>query len=354
MLGDVFRWFDNCYELLVQPDWTQPDASKIEMVGTHSGPGDFFCYVQERYPEFKWRIVPCQRDTSLEDTKNITYIQRDDIPDGESNWDERFPTTYYEDMLSRPDKVNIYWSQHMNNPREGGTLTKLDVKWFRYYELEERDQGWYLTYNTLADGKEVLHEYAVSDIPLYAMLDPGGFADKKRMTKGSRNAIIIGGQPKGTNHCFILHSEAWAFNKDTIDFMDRVFDAHEKWKPRMWRIDTVGSQPYIYYDILAERKKRHTHLPISPIKEDKRKDSKDTDIEALIIPMSNGQFYIHESMKNLKAEVSSYPHGITKDLLDMQAKLFKLYLKRGKRDDTAKKNLQRDRYKKQRCDVSGY
>jgi len=351
VMQDVFRWFDNCYELLVHPFTDHPEASKIQIVGTHWGPGDFFTYVQEKYPEFEWRIVPCRSTPAKSRKKHVVYLNNPDVDTGESNW-PRFPTDYYVEMLNNPEKVNIYWSQHMNSPDEGSGLTKIDPSWFRYYRYEKRDKGWYVVCEKAdeTDGEE----FRVTDIPLFGMLDPGGFADKKLVTKGSRNAVLVGGQARDSVKKFVMHAEAFKF-KNPNDFMDKVFSAHDKWKPRIWRIDTVGTQPYIYRDIIQERARRRVHLPISPIPEDKRKDSKDTDIEAMFTSLANGEWYIHKSMKDLIAEATSYPGGITRDLLDMMAKLFKLYLKRGKRVDSMKINLQRSRYSTSKRDpVTGY
>jgi len=341
IMGGVYLWFDNCTELLVQPDMTKPNASKITLIGTHWGLGDFFCYVQEKYPEYKWIIVPARR-FDVKPRKNIIYLNNPNVEPDESNHPQLYSTEYYVDLLNS-EKSEVYWAQHMNMPEKGTAFNKLDKEWLRYYEFRTiEDRKCVVCLND--KGEETDDIFIINSIPRYAFLDPGGFADKKRLAKGSRNAIVIGGQAPGTVKKFIFHTWAKTFaqlNKDPNNLMDVIFDIHKEWQPRIWRIDTVGTQPYIYYDIMSERKKRKLNLPISPIDEDPRLDSKDTDIEALMTPAANGEFYIHRTMKNLIDEWAQYPSGLTRDILDMIAKMNKLYFKRSGSIDAAEINLKR-------------
>ena len=107
-----------------------------------------------------------------------------------------------------------------------------------------------------------------------------------------------------------------------------LFHAHNKWKPRVWQIETIGSQRYIYYDILEAKKKECPTLRVMPMKVTPLKGDKDNDITALINPIANGEIYLHENMKELIGEIKNFPHGLTKDLLDMLGKLNKFYWRR--------------------------
>ncbi len=353
VMEDVYRWFDNVDELLVNPDPENPEGSKVNVVGTHWGAGDFFCYVQEKYKDYKWNIVPALKDSSLKDTETVTWVQHPYQPDMETNWPgSPFTTQYYINMMNNPEKVMVFWAQHMNNPHKGKGLNKFEKTWLRFYRWDKRDAGLWLVCLD-KDGKDA-EVFKVSDIPLYGYIDPGGFRAEKGLKKGSRNAILVGGQPRGSVKKFVVHAESFVFDTPK-DFLDRIFDAHKKWKPRAWQIDTAGQQRYIYNDVLEERKRRKVRLPISPIEEDKSRDSKDKDIEALLYPVSNGELYIHESFKHLVAEVVSWPHGMTKDLLDMLAKLYKVRWQRGEAASSEAINLNRQRFRtRQRDKKTGY
>jgi hypothetical protein len=214
----------------------------------------------------------------------------------------------------------------------------------------------------LDDGEE----FKLAGIPLYGFIDPGGFAETKLMKKGSRNAILIGGQPKNSTKKFITYTHAAKFKKPSL-FIRELFKAHALQRPRHWKIDTVGTQPYIFRDILEEKGRHPKESPlikefpsarsitISPIPKQVGKDAKDSDIQALINPVCNGDVYIHiNAMQEFKDEMGQYPHGFTVDLLDMAAQLNRLYWQRKPSEELRKLNKKITRQVVQRCPVSGY
>jgi len=349
VMEDAFRWFDNIEELLVDPHHDRPSGSVCSVVGTHWSLADLFCYIQEKYLEYKWMIVPCLKDGGLKDTKSITWHQNPNQEQGESNWPEMFTTDHYTEMRAHTEKSFVFWSQHMNNPgRAEGGFNKFDKAWIKYYDLEEREIGTYLIPED-AKGDEA---YKLTDIPLYGFIDPGGFSELK-LSKGSRSAILIGGQPRNSVKKFVIHTYAGKF-KEPQTFLDEIFAAHETYKPRIWRIDTAAQQHYIYKDILEERRRRHSHLSISPLKPDVKADSKDGDILALVNPMFNGEIYLHRGMKNLVAEIGNFPQGITKDLVDCLGKLNKIYWHRRNLDEVARQNRGYEYTETGRDVVTGY
>ena len=331
VMEKVFRWFDNVNELLVHPDWTHPEASTVEIVGTHWSTGDYFHYVQQKYKEYEWRMVPARKDMGLKGEPHITWIQNPNVENAESNWPERFPTDYYVKMLNNPEKQIIYWSQHQNNPSKASGLNKFQVSWLKKFKFDKRDEGLYVVCD---DDKEV---FKVSEMPLIGMIDPGGFAELKMMKKGSRNAMLIGGQPRETIKKFVvwIHTDRFQSPKK---FMDILFDAEEEYSPRVWRIDHAGQQDYILSDIMQERTDRGIPLQISPLDVDTRRDSKDTDIQSLIAPIFS-----------LIEEIGSYPHGLTKDLIDLLGKLYVNYWHRKPAEDIEKRLAEsQEEWKKKR------
>jgi hypothetical protein len=77
-------------------------------------------------------------------------------------------------------------------------------------------------------------------------------------------------------------------------------------------------------DIREETEKRNKRLIVSPLKKEVGDDAKNQRIIGLVHPMSNGEWYMMSSMKDLIAEISSYP-GITNDLVDCLAWWDKVY-----------------------------
>ncbi|MBV6343687.1 hypothetical protein, partial [Candidatus Magnetobacterium casense] len=268
VLEDALRWFDNVEELLVQPDMGMPNPSRIKLKGTHWGPGDWAICLMGFYPEYKWHVVSCQKDSSLVNQDNITYINNPDVGELESNWPEVFSTKHYIDMAANPEKRMVYWAQHRNSPRgTDNPLTKFDISWLRYYRFDNR-QGetgpelWIVC----EDDKE---EFRVEDIPLYGMIDPGGFSELKLVKTGSRNAMLVGGQPRESIKKFVFDTDAGRF-KDPKTFMDKLFDMDARWKPRRWEIEShTGAQGYIYKDIKQEGKNRGRRLLIIELEADR-------------------------------------------------------------------------------------
>ena len=330
VMEDAFRWFDNAEELLDDPE------DRIRILGTHWGPGDLGVYIQEDYPEYLWYIVPCRKDSGLLDTENITYIQAD-TEDGETNWPEAFSTKHYVDMESNPEKQTIYYAQHMNNPRAASVLTKFDGAWLRYYKFEDRknSQGDFEKWVVCEeDGKA----WQVGEMTLYGMIDPGGFAEMKLLKKGSRNAIVVGGQPKDANRKFIIYT--WCGRlKEPDDFLKEVFFANELWNVRLWMVEVFGAQKYIYRDILQYRKQHNKNLSIQEMPKDVSKDVKDSDILGLMAPMQNGEIYVHRSMRELIGEIRTFPSCLTRDLIDMTGKLMKYRFKRGKQGEKEERDV---------------
>lgn len=320
VLEDAMRWFDNVEELLVEPDRGKPKPSIVRIVGTHWGNGDFGHYVQENYAEYEWRIVPALKDEGLVDRGSIHYVQREDAEPGESNWPEVWSTKHYVDMKANPEKEMVFYSQHQNNPQASSALNKFDRSWLRYYHWEDSDKGRVIV-SEKEDGSDG-EKFALKDIPLFGCIDPGGFAETKMLKKGSRNVILIGGQPRTSIKKFVVFTEAKKMKHPSV-FLEELFRVNDEFKPRTWSIDTIGPGQFMYSTILEERSKRHKTMPIFPHSIVTSKGAKDDDIQSLIPPGANGEIYIHRNMKELIGEWVSYPNGMTVDLLDALGKLNK-------------------------------
>jgi len=321
-LEKVFRWQDNTPELLINQNPQSPDGSQIIIVCTFWGSGDYGSYVMEKDPEYQWRIVPALKDETLVDEKNIKWIQNPLSEHDESNWDnppeEKYTTEYYHSMRDNPELQQKFWAEHQNNPKRALGLTKFDRAWLRYFHFETiEDKQWVVCEKD--DGKDG-EKFMLESIPLRGIVDPGGFADTKLMKKGSRNTILIAGQPRNSIKKFVVYTSAEKMKKPS-EFMEKLFDAHKTFAPKAWEVEVYGPQKYIFYDILEERKKRAVHLPVYPLPMDTSRGVKDGDIQTLLSPFSNGEVYLHRSMKFLIGELMAYPGGLTVDLIDCLGKL---------------------------------
>ena len=323
VLEDAERWFDNCEGLLIEKDSCLPDASKVRIVGTHWARGDMGHYIQKEYPQYKWMIVPCLKDSTLTNTDNITWVQHPEVADGESNWPEMFDTSVYTEMMANPQQEMTFWSQYMNNPRTS-PINPFDTAWLRYYHLEVRDGKQTIICD---DDKE---EFRIGSFPIYGFIDPGGFSKQKSTKNPSRFAILMGGQPHGSKKKFVLYTKAFRF-QDPDKALDEVFKANDAFapvRPYVWRQEVYGQQRYILMDIKKEAEKRRTPLRIVELEADENKDRKALNIDQTRQPMFNGEIYIHKSMKDLVAEIANYGSPVPVDLFDLLSQINKTYWKR--------------------------
>jgi len=325
VLIDAQRWFDNIEELTTDFDVEKEGGSVIRITGTFWGPGDIGCYIQDNYPAYKWMVVPALKDDSLENTKNVTWLQDPEVPNGQSNWEWNVSTKTYLDMKNNPEKSVIFWSQHMNNPHKADAFTAFDKHWLKFYRWEEDSTGRWIVCN---DDKQ---RFKLGSFLTFGFVDPGGFSTKTISKKGgSRSAVLIGGQPRGSFKKFVTYTWCGQFKEPKV-FLDEIFKAHASMNPYLWRQEIYGQQDYILKDIKSEAQVRKVPLRIIELESDVSKDAKDSRIQALIKPMFNGEIYVHESMRELISEINDYPGGMTKDLLDLLAQINQTYFTRGEK-----------------------
>lgn len=329
VMNDARTWVDNLNELTVDPYWERPTGSRIKIVGSPWGEADIYDYIKEKYPEYSWRITPALKDTELKDTEKITWIQNPNVGHDESNF-PFFPTEYYKTMQANPEKQSIFWSQHQCNPQKATGLTKIEREWIHFYRKEERgEKGTYL----ICDKCKI--EVPLSAIPLYGMADVAGFGEIKSVKGAARNALLVGGQPIDMIQKFVVFAWAQRLKKPSV-FREKLYETHKEYEPRIWRIDDKGVGSTMFGDILEERLKKCPNMNISPLPHDTKKDVKDSDIQALINPIAGGEIHLHQSMTDLISEMIQYPRGLTMDLIDMLAKLNRIYWMRTKMVDVSK------------------
>lgn len=350
VLESVLRWFDNSPELLVQPHKDMPHPSTISVHGTFWFPGDFLCYIRDKYQEFEFKVVPCRKTDKATPYEQMEYIQNPAVEAGESNWPDQFPTDYYVQMLANPEKNIDYWAQHMNDPEQASELTNFDIAWLKYYRIEERDGSKYIVCED--DGEQ----FRIGSFPLSGFIDPGGFSEKRLTKTGSRFAVMHGGQPTGTHKKFVTYAKAFRF-KEPDKAHDEIFSAHEHFKPVVpatWFLECPAQQRYIFKDIRAQAKKRGIPFRLVELELDESKDAKAARIESLVQPMFNGEIYVHRNFKDLIGEIKVYPNGMTKDLLDILGQMNKKNWLRGERKMAPSGPTSKQVYGRASTNRSGY
>lgn len=331
IMETVLNWVDNMYDLLVEPNLEEEDASGVSITGTHWAPGDAYCYIQENHQEFSWLITPALKDITLKDSFNIHWLQNPNVEHDECNYPEVFSTKYYHDMRNDPQMSLRFWCEQQNNPSRAVAMTKFDENWLKTYHFEKRHEHLYVVCDL--DSQAFLYD----DLYCYGMVDPGGFLEKEVTKRSSRNAMMIAGRPKGSERIFIIYTFAQKF-KMPKDFMDELFRVNKVYRPRVWRVEVNAQQEYILRDIIEAKRERNETLSVLPIEAQPVKDAKHKDIIGLLKPMAAGNIYIDPAMKDFKTEVRLYPGGMTVDLLDLLGKIMREYFSVGQSDFVSRIN----------------
>jgi len=355
---DACRWFDNVEELLVERNPNKPNASEVRVVGTHWAKGDLGHYIQQKYPQYIWHVTPALKDSSLKNQPHVKWIQNPNVGEFESNWPEAHDTQGYLDDMNNPEREMVFWSQLMNNPEGGGGgINKFSTEWIRYFYFEKREDGIYII---CEDDKE---EFKLAGIPLYGIIDPGGFAETKMITKGSNNAILIGGQAPNSIKKFVVFTYAGKMREPSV-FRNMVLDKHEEFAPRAWRIEIFGQQGYILRDIKEEAFKKKKTINIWECPQDScgfrttdvHATAKDLRMQSILPALEQGEIFLHRSMKKLIAEMNAYPNIIGGcDLLDCLGWLNQLYWTRRESNYIELEyRKQRQKHLQERESLTGY
>ena len=295
------RWFNNVEELLEQQDYTHPNASFITMIGTHWAVGDLYQSIQNEKPIYEWL--------------KIKAMDRH----GNPTWPEKLSAKKIADMVADPKQVMVFYTQYQNDPMET-ELTDFKNDWLKYYSMVINKDGLpcvQYTVKVTRDGEftDELRTIPVAELEIRATIDPA--VSESGTKKTARTAIVIVGVDKH-NKKHVL--EAWArkTNKND-DLYDKVFEFHQKYRPRQWGIETYAQQNFILRAIRDKAEERRVFLPIVELAKDVGMNSKDIRIRSLQDDFVSGDIFIHKTMTDFVSEYLSFPMGVTKDLMDALA-----------------------------------
>ena len=137
---------------------------------------------------------------------------------------------------------------------------------------------------------------------------------------------MIVGPGRGARRRTVIH---WTWAKRVLkpsELVRAVFAAQQEYRPRCWRVETVGQQQYILRNLQEENQRQSAglHLLAYEIK-DTSENAKENRIIQLKGPGENGEVYIQPEMTDFIHEWASHPVGITKDLLDVLSMYWAIY-----------------------------
>lgn len=347
-------WCDNLQELLVEPDWRSSTGSTIQVDASLYATGDTYDYIMSAYPHFQWIIAPALK-MSDEDIKrakagreNVVFVQSPDVGVLESNFgdilnDETgrplFSTEMYQAMMADPQAERIFWSQHQCVPSFGASQTNpFKHDWLRWYDLKAGPDG--KTWIIVCHEPQGDVEIPFTRFMWMGIIDPGGFSEHS--IKGSRCAMLIAGQDRESPRKVVL----WTWAKRVVkpsEFFDALYGADNKWHPRGFKIETFAQQAWLMRDVWEESERRGKRLNISALPKDTGANAKEGRIDGLRDGLARGEWFLHNSMKDLIAEIMGYPSALTNDLIDAMSYFDALY-----GSGLSRKNVGRDADKRYR------
>ncbi len=151
----------------------------------------------------------------------------------------------------------------------------------------------------------------------YAYLDEAS-GQVKRTGRTSRTAIVAIAQDD-LGRMFVLYT--WAGRVKPTEIVDQVIEAHIRYHPRMFGIES-NAQQNLFAQLLTELIHRKGIRDFSPVYVKPPMDQTKTQrIKNAVQPAQrSGRLFLHEHLHpDLKREIETFPTGLTNDLIDALA-----------------------------------
>jgi hypothetical protein len=149
----------------------------------------------------------------------------------------------------------------------------------------------------------------------YAYLDPAS-GRKQAKRPGARSALIVA---CSAPPAYVLVLHAWADRASTSELTEQIFFVHSTFRPVQIAIETAGQQYLLYSHVTDEALRRGIRLPLVEGRQF-TEDAKDQRIKEAIEPLTTqGRLCVQSHHILLRQELTDYPRGATKDLLDALA-----------------------------------
>lgn len=146
----------------------------------------------------------------------------------------------------------------------------------------------------------------------YAYLDPAS-GRKRAKNANARTAIVV---MRFVPPAYYFSLFVWAARASTTEITEQVFSINSLFRPRAFGVEVAGQQYLLYSHLEDEARRRGIFLPLVEGKEytDGAKDDRIRDtIQPLVI---QGRFVVQTFQRDLRDELTTFPTGATKDIID--------------------------------------
>jgi hypothetical protein len=272
----TYDWFDN-----IQSFFVSLAVDQFDLTGTRWGFDDIYAHAEEMYGD---RLKRYSRP--VEEFNPITKKKEPIFP-------EEFPSSSLEILRKKP---KIWFSQYMNDPREG--QAEFDPSWRKYfYWLGDSKIGFFE-----GEGRTTTQ---IWDLDRVILVDPA--------MSGLSGIVVTGSDWK--NRIFSLEAKKLALKPP--EFVELIFKLVSRWQPRIVAIEEVLFSGLFKHWLEREMLIRGIRFNIVPVKT--RQKEKNARIAGLANYFSSGQFFFHEGQKDLLDEYDSFGASLDIHLLDALA-----------------------------------
>ena len=241
-------------------------------------------------PEFVSRVFGCWTPETADGPVSLRR----------SSWEERYPTPTLQAerhaAIGR-NKLSVFTREkecRITAPETSAFM----ANWLKFYdELPPRE-----------------------DLVVTGAVDPVPPPSEVQIAKGLRGkdyeALALTGRLKGTSKVFLLE---YSFNRghDPDWTVAEFFRLSLKWRPRLWRVETVAYQKTLEWILRREMQKRRKHFLIQEQRD--RRSKYDRIVDGLNGVASNGDFYVSNSHDEFVSQFIDYPDIAHDDVLEAVA-----------------------------------
>jgi phage terminase large subunit-like protein len=177
-------------------------------------------------------------------------------------------------------------------------------------DQQEIKRTWIQTYYELprdVNGHEIVLEKMIFVDPITAK--------KTASTSHDRGVVLVAGWDKRRN-IYVLDYKLYTRAKES-ELFDGIFEMSDKWGTKFVGWESVAYQLQGIYNLEEKSQQYGKALKVTELKPGHA--AKDVRIRVLIPHFERGQFYIRHWMHELVTELVRFPHGKTKDIIDVLA-----------------------------------
>lgn len=160
--------------------------------------------------------------------------------------------------------------------------------------------------------------YPLHRLHLYAFLDPaGGKKTALKKVRANSAIIVIGVEPTALQRIFVL--DAWRGRDSAPQLIQRVLDTNERWQPRQFGCEANAMQSLFTELVEHEAIRQEKHLPLVPVYQPTKIDKEWRVRDAVQPVVGHGRLFIQQSQVELISEITSFPLGEYRDMIDALA-----------------------------------